>query len=78
VTVHDADDGRLVLLVSGPNLNLLGEREPAVYGPKTLGEHVDAAQRRRSATVSSSATSSPTTKGTSSTPSTPHRARRRR
>jgi 3-dehydroquinate dehydratase-2 len=43
VTVHDADDGRLVLLVSGPNLNLLGAREPAVYGPKTLGEHVDAA-----------------------------------
>ena len=30
----------LVLLLSGPNLQLLGEREPAVYGAATLEDHV--------------------------------------
>ncbi len=36
----------IVLLLSGPNLNLLGEREPAVYGTTTLAELVDATTQR--------------------------------
>lgn len=40
----------VLLLLSGPNLQLLGERQPAVYGRATLVEHVaraaEAALRR--------------------------------
>ena len=34
-----------VLLLSGPNLSLLGQREPDVYGTATLEDHVAAAQQ---------------------------------
>lgn len=36
----------IVLLLSGPNLNLLGERDPATYGASTLDELVADATAR--------------------------------
>ena len=34
----------LMVLLSGPNLDLLGDREPEIYGTETLQDHVDAAR----------------------------------
>ena len=38
-----------LLLINGPNLNLLGSREPAVYGKETLAEIEHAAQSQAKA-----------------------------
>jgi 3-dehydroquinate dehydratase II len=43
VTAVDGTRAATVLLLSGPNLNMLGEREPAIYGTATLADHVAAA-----------------------------------
>lgn len=38
-----------ILLLSGPNLDLLGTRSPEIYGGATLAEHVEAVTARAAA-----------------------------
>jgi len=38
-----------ILLLSGPNLNLLGQRQPDIYGRQTLADHEEVARRAAAA-----------------------------
>ncbi|HEV2360674.1 MAG TPA: type II 3-dehydroquinate dehydratase, partial [Acidimicrobiales bacterium] len=46
--MSESGDRGVILLLSGPNLSLLGQREPEIYGTDTLEDHVDRARRTAS------------------------------